>query len=129
MKRLLILWTAAVLLLSGCASVLPDEIKENASLADRDLSGWTNGDLENYQLEQSQKHLLEKFSVEQRAELKARNIQGEDLFWLFKEYHQPESILEQSDETLRAYLESVYATNLDFALGEGTADAVRAKNP
>ena len=105
------------------------EIKEHSSaLKDRDLSGWTNGDWEDYQMELSYKNMLKKCSEEQLAELQQRNVQKEDLFALFKEYHQVESILAQTDETLKAYLESVYATNLDFSLGEGTADAIREKN-
>ena len=76
-----------------------NELKERTpSLEKKDLSGWTNGDYEDYQIEMSQKNLLADFSSAQQEELKKRGIEIVDLFVLIKAYHQPESILSRSDE-------------------------------
>jgi hypothetical protein len=94
-------------------------------LAERDRTAWTNKDYRLFS-EQNNKELLAGwFTAEQLAELKARGIQLEDTRPLLKTYYQPETILAQSDETLKAILEDWYQTKLTLSLGADWRQSAR----
>ena len=89
----------------------------NPELADLDLSHWTYGDYNRFNEQKSTENLAAWFSAEQLAELEARDIRIEDTRPLLKEFYQPETILAQSDETLRSSIENWYETKLILSLG------------
>jgi hypothetical protein len=89
----------------------------NPELADRDLSHWTYGDYHRFNEQKSTENLAAWFSAEQLAELESRDIRIEDTRPLLKEFYQPETILAQSDETLRTAIEEWYETKLILSLG------------
>lgn len=95
------------------------------ALGERDLTAWTNKDYRLFS-EQNNKELLAGwFTAEQLAELKARGIQLEDTRPLLKTYYQPETVLAQSNETLKAILEDWYQTKLTLSLGADWRQSAR----
>ncbi len=86
-------------------------------LTDRDLSQWTIGMYRQF-IEQSEEELLMAcFTTEQQAALEERGISSADFGQLLLVYGQPETILAQSDETLKTVLEDWYQTKLTLTLG------------
>lgn len=98
----------------------------NPELADRDLSQWTNGMYREFNAQRNQQQLAAHFTAEQLEELEKRNIQLADLQILLREYYfQPELILAESDETLKAALEGWYETKLALSLGADWRESAR----
>ena len=89
----------------------------NPELADRDLSNWTYGDYTRFNEQKEADHLAALFTPEQLTELEQRGIRIEDTRPLLKTFYQTDTILEQSDETLRSILEDWYETKLTLSLG------------
>ncbi len=75
-------------------------------LAELDLNVWTNSDFELYIKKQNDE--IFKPSKNQAVELLKRGITFEDARYLLKEFHSYDSILAQSDEILKEYLEDYY---------------------
>jgi len=86
-------------------------------LSNVDMSSWTYGMFEAYCSQADMSNLTKRFSDEQLRELDDRGILIRDTFYLLKEFHDPETILAQSDETLRSVIEGYYRANLSMSLG------------
>lgn len=97
----------------------------NPELADRDLSQWTYADYNRFNEQRNEENLMNWFTEEQQAELKARGIRAEDLRPLLKMFHQPETILQQPDYALKAILEDWYETKLTLSLGADWRESAR----
>ena len=82
-------------------------------LADRDLSRWTYGDYEKFYTEQDQENFARSFTEDQITQLNQRGILLEDTFYLFKEFHQIDTILAQPDEVLKKTIEGYYQISID----------------
>lgn len=85
-----------------------------------DMTDWTIGKYDAYVKTKNAEQLKARFTAEQLAELEERNILVEDTFYLFKEFHNVDVILQQTDETIKEVLEGYYAFNLEHTLGSGT---------
>ncbi|MBQ9952924.1 MAG: hypothetical protein IJO92_01155 [Clostridia bacterium] len=85
-----------------------------------DISRWTNEQMREYSEEQDLATIKRRFKGVQLAQLYRRGIQDADLFYLFKEYHTPETILAQSDAELKNTLEIAYISLIDLTFGGGT---------
>ncbi len=83
-----------------------------------DLSNWTIGKEQAYTEERNSENLKSRFTAEQLVELEKREIQINDTFYLFKEFHNADTILKQTDEVLKETIEGYYRKYLSFALGE-----------
>lgn len=92
-----------------------------------DLSNWTIGDKQEYDEQRSNNELKLRFTTEQLVELKERGIEIEDTFYLFKEFHNADNILNQTDQVLKETIEGYYRTYLSFALGEDAYNKIAAK--
>lgn len=92
-------------------------VATNPELADRDLSQWTYGDYTRFNEQKNAENLAARFTPEQQAKLEARGIRMEDLRPLMKTFFDAETILAQSDETLRSLIEDWYETKLTLSLG------------
>ena len=91
-------------------------------LKDVNMADWTIGEYNTFVKADNVNRLADRFTQEQLAELKERGILLEDTFYLFKEYHTADNILQQTDSTLKSVLEGYYAFNLERTLGTGTVD-------
>ncbi|MBQ8894708.1 MAG: hypothetical protein IJ043_09930 [Clostridia bacterium] len=100
-------------------------LASNPELADRDISHWTYGDYNRFNDQKETEILAAWFTAEQLEELEARGIRIEDTRTLLKEFHQPETILAQSDATLKALLEDYYEIKLAFSLGADWRESAR----
>ncbi len=87
-------------------------------LEKEDLSKWTWDDFYAFSIEEDAKNYPKQFTAEQLAELEKRDIRVEDTFWLFKEFYTVDTILAQSDETLREVIERAYNVKEYFVTGE-----------
>lgn len=76
------------------------------------VSTWTYGDYLAYRRLVDLEDLKTRFTSSQLRELERRGIRIEDTFALFKEFHNPEVILAQSDETLKAKIALSYDVKL-----------------
>ncbi|BES64089.1 hypothetical protein SANA_05280 [Gottschalkiaceae bacterium SANA] len=76
--------------------------------AKEDISRWTFGELKDRQMAEVDTARLDRFSEEEWASLQERDIVEADLFYLLKEFHQPATIVAQSDQALREVLEGYY---------------------
>lgn len=85
-----------------------------------DISRWTNEQMSDYSEEQDLATIKRRFKGVQLAQLYRRGIKDADLFYLFKEYHTPETILAQSDAALKNTLEIAYVSLIDLTFGGGT---------
>lgn len=92
-----------------------------------DLSDWTIGKKQAYAKEKGDENLKSRFTADQLAELKKRGIEIEDTTYLFKEFHNPDTILSQSDQTLKETIEGYYRTNAVLALGNDAYNKIAAK--
>jgi hypothetical protein len=79
-----------------------------------DISNWTHGEYKNYYMRKNRESLAKRFSEVQHEELKNRGINLEDTFFLFKEFHNADVILAQSDEVLKDTIEAYYQVKLDM---------------
>lgn len=79
-----------------------------------DISNWTHGEYKNYYMGKDRESLAKRFSEVQHEELKKRWINLEDTFFLFKEFHNADVILAQSDEVLKDTIEAYYQVKLDM---------------
>lgn len=86
----------------------------NNELADVDISGWTNGDYEAWQWEQSVNSYLP--TEEQMAQFAVRDIMLDDARTLCKDFHSYENVLAQTDETLKEHLEGYYQFEINMVL-------------
>lgn len=77
-------------------------------LADVDMDNWTYGQHETYFIRADKNNLAKRFSNSQLKELKNRGIRVEDTFYLFKEFHDVDTILSQPDKVLRDTIEGYY---------------------
>lgn len=91
----------------------------------RNLATWTNKDYRLFNKQNNKEILAGWFTTEQLAELETRGIQIEDTRPLLKTFYQPETILAQSDETLKAILEDWYQTKLALSLGADWRESAR----
>jgi hypothetical protein len=82
-------------------SYFPEYTKE-------DVARWTFGALKKRQMAEVDVARLDRFTEEEWASLQERGIVEADLFYLLKEFQQPSTIVEQSDEALREVLEGYY---------------------
>ncbi len=92
-----------------------------------DLSDWTIGKQQAYDKERSSANQNKWFTDDQLSELKKRGIEIDDTFFLLKEFHNPATILSQSDQTLKEIIEGYYRTYALFALGNDAYDKIAAK--
>lgn len=93
--------------------LLSEEMQELAvkyfpKTAMEDVSRWTYGELKERQMAEVDTARLDRFSEEEWASLQERDIVEADLFYLLKEFHQPATIVAQSDQALREVLEGYY---------------------
>ncbi|MCL4423917.1 MAG: M23 family metallopeptidase [Firmicutes bacterium] len=98
-------------------------------LSNTDMSTWTYGTSEAYCSQADKRNLAKRFSDEQLRKLNDRGIRIEDTFYLFKEFHDPETILAQSDETLKGVIEGYYKANLSMSLGTQTVIGIQSDPP
>ncbi|MHB0885519.1 MAG: M23 family metallopeptidase [Bacillota bacterium] len=98
-------------------------------LSNTDMNTWTYRTSEAYCSQADKRNLAKRFSDEQLRELNDRGIRIEDTFYLFKEFHNPEAILAQPDETLKEVIEGYYRANLSMSLGTQPAIGILADPP
>ncbi len=91
-------------------------------LENTDLSSWTYGQYEAFYTEKFEEDLSDRFSDEQLEELADRGILLVDTFYLFKEFHNSDDILAQSDATLKSVIEGYYQTKIDKTISSNTKD-------
>lgn len=92
------------------------------ALKEENISSWKIGDYQNFVKEENINDIRKRFTEDQLEELQERNILIEDTFYLFKEYHNADTILSQTNATLKAVLEDYYAFIFDYTLGTGALD-------
>ena len=93
--------------------LLSEEMQELAvkyfpKTAMEDVSRWTYGELKERQMAEVDTARLDRFSEEEWASLQERGIVEADLFYLLKEFHQPATIVAQTDQALREVLKGYY---------------------
>jgi hypothetical protein len=82
------------------------------ALAHIDLSKWNYGDFLAYSMEADAKTYAP--TTEQAEAIKARNITLNDARKLLKDFHSYDSLLKQSDDTLKELLERYYQFTIDY---------------
>lgn len=113
---------------------LDEEILETAlklypELENQDINSWTIGDYQAYVKTENINDLRKRFSESQLLELEERDILIEDTFYLFKEYHTPETILRKTNAEIKSVLEDYYTFNFDYVLGAGSMEQwISARN-
>ena len=98
--------------------VLPNEIIITAKLTyeelqDVDMSKWTYGTYKAFYAKRNLDDRLSRFTPTELRTLQDRGVQFNDIMYLFKEFHTPDNILAQSDDTLRQTIEGYYEFTLD----------------
>ncbi|AHF11232.1 MULTISPECIES: M23 family metallopeptidase [Dehalobacter] len=85
-----------------------------------DISNWTYGDYLAYDEEAAANANVYAPTPEQATALEARNITLSDARTLLKDFYSYDGILEQSDETLKEYIEAYYQFTVDniYALAD-----------
>lgn len=83
-----------------------------SELVEVDMSKWTNGDYEEYIIDQNNE--LFKPNDEQAKQLKKRNIELDDARYLLKVYHTYDTLLTKSDEELKELLEKYYTFKIKY---------------
>lgn len=79
-----------------------------------EVERWTYADFSKHRNAETELARLNRFSKEELRDLQERGIVEDDLFYLLKEFHQPASIVKQSDEALREVLEGYYRFSLSY---------------
>lgn len=95
-------------------------------LKEVDMTDWTIGEYNAYVKNDNVERLANRFTEEQLIELEDRGILIEDTFYLFKEYHNADIILQQTDAILKSVITEYYAFNLEHTLGTGTVAQLEA---
>ncbi len=80
----------------------------------KDLSNWTYGDLENYSTFKDTITPNNRFTEEQKKQFKERGILLEDTIYLIKAFHQPDTILAQSNEVLKKIITGYYKFSINM---------------
>ena len=82
-------------------------------LENSDLRSWTYGQYEDFYKAKYNEDLAARFTEEQLQELDDRGILIADTFYLFKEFHDPATMLAQSDAVLKQTIETYYQNKID----------------
>jgi hypothetical protein len=93
------------------------------------VSSWSYGDYSMYRKTADLKSLESRFSAQQLNKLRTRGIRIEDTLPLLKEFHDPDAVLAQSDEVLKAAIESYYDLKISMALGPQSGITTMAAPP
>jgi murein DD-endopeptidase MepM/ murein hydrolase activator NlpD len=91
------------------------------------VSTWSYGDYRAYRKQADLENLKSRFTGPQLRELRRRGIRIEDTLVLFKEFHNPDVILAQPDETLKAVIESSY--NIKISMLGTESDVTTTSTP
>ena len=82
-------------------------------LQDVDMSTWTYGMYSEYIKQKDEERFLARFTSEELRALKKRGIRIDDLSILLSSYHTIDNVLAQSDEDLKATIESAYSFSIE----------------